>query len=542
MNVDEVLKYEPSKSFEESRKSKSDDNDFEPRKKFKTGNLDHLSERERLEVLKMLENEPEGELFTEASLKKLLLQFEKKFSKNQEMRIKYPDNPEKFMDSEVELNEVIQEMHVVSTRPDFYPLLLETSFVPSLLSLLGHENIDISTAVISLLQEMTDLESSMENLDEIKLLIDFLFEQQIFSLLVQNLERFDETNKDENEAVHNCLAIFENMVETKPSLSVESTKQGLLQWLLKRIKVKGPFDSNKLYAAELLSILVQNQDDNRKSLGEMDGIDTLLLQIAYYKKHKPTSAEEFEYMENLFNCLCSCLMLASNRVKFLKAEGLHLMRLILREQKHARNSALKVLSYAMNNLDGKENCQAFVEMLGLGILFPLFMKPVSSGKKKNKDSYINDEHIVSIISSLLKNCTGENKQRVIGKFVENDHEKIDRLMELYYKYSEQVERVKLSDADEEDSEDRDDELYMKKIENGLFALQSIVYIIMDIYVNGQESIKSRINKLLNLRKEPKDKLVEITKEYKENLGDDETKSSSEIHQERERIDNLILNF
>lgn len=40
----------------------------------------------------------------------------------------------------------------------------------------------------------------------------------------------------------------------------------------------------------------------------------------------------------------------------------------------------------MNNLDGKENCQAFVETLGLGILFPLFMKPSYAANKKNKDN------------------------------------------------------------------------------------------------------------------------------------------------------------
>ncbi len=71
----------------------------------------------------------------------------------------------------------------------------------------------------------------------------------------------------------------------------------------------------------------------------------MLQQLAYYKKHNPSTADEFEYMENLFNCLCSCLMLSSNRTKFLKAEGLQLMRLILREQKNARNSALKVIHY-----------------------------------------------------------------------------------------------------------------------------------------------------------------------------------------------------
>ena len=44
----------------------------------------------------------------------------------------------------------------------------------------------------------------------------------------------------------------------------------------------------------------------------------------------------------------------------------------------------------MNNLDGKENCQAFVETLGLGILFPLFMKPSITAKKKSKESLNNE--------------------------------------------------------------------------------------------------------------------------------------------------------
>lgn len=35
-------------------------------------------------------------------------------------------------------------------------------------------------------------------------------------------------------------------------------------------------------------------------------------------------------MENLFDSLCSCLMLSSNRDRFLKGEGLQLMNLMLR--------------------------------------------------------------------------------------------------------------------------------------------------------------------------------------------------------------------
>jgi len=49
-----------------------------------------------------------------------------------------------------------------------------------------------------------------------------------------------------------------------------------------------------------------------------------------FKRHNPSTAEEQEMMENLFDSLCSCLMLSSNRDRFLKGEGLQLMNLMLR--------------------------------------------------------------------------------------------------------------------------------------------------------------------------------------------------------------------
>jgi hypothetical protein len=45
------------------------------------------------------------------------------------------------MDSEIELNTTIQELRVVSTRPDLYSLLFETNCLQVMLGLLGHENI-----------------------------------------------------------------------------------------------------------------------------------------------------------------------------------------------------------------------------------------------------------------------------------------------------------------------------------------------------------------------------------------------------------------
>lgn len=51
------------------------------------------------------------------------------------------------------------------------------------------------------------------------------------------------------------------------------------------------------------------------------------------------------------------------------------------------------------------------------------------------------EHVVSIIASMLRNCRGAQRQRLLSKFTENDHEKVDRLLELHFKYLDKVEEV-----------------------------------------------------------------------------------------------------
>lgn len=51
------------------------------------------------------------------------------------------------------------------------------------------------------------------------------------------------------------------------------------------------------------------------------------------------------------------------------------------------------------------------------------------------------EHVISIISSMLRHCRGTQRQRLMTKFTENDHEKVDRLLELHFKYLEKIELI-----------------------------------------------------------------------------------------------------
>ncbi|XP_070695720.1 beta-catenin-like protein 1 [Pempheris klunzingeri] len=495
------------------------------------------------------EEEPEAEPVDESSVKKMILTFEKRSYKNQELRIKFPDNPEKFMESELDLNDIIQEMHVIATMPDLYHLLVELNAVHSLLGLLSHENTDVAIAVVDLLQELTDIDTLHESEEGAEVLIDSLLEGQVVALLVQNMERLDEQVKEEADGIYNTLAIIENMAEFRPGLCSEAAQQGLMQWLLKRVKAKMPFDANKLYCSEILAILLQNNDNTRELLGEMDGIDVLLQQLSVFKRHNPSSAEEQEMMENLFDGLCSCLMLPANRDRFLRGEGLQLMNLMLREKKMSRTSALKVLDHGMIGPEGADNCHKFVDILGLRTIFPLFMKTPKKMKKTGTSEKEHEEHICSIIASMLRNLKSQQRSRLLNKFTENDCEKVDRLMELHFKYLEAVQQAdKRIEGEKHEmvrrgeilDDSMEDEFYLRRLDAGLFVLQLICYIMVEISNSGISQLQQRVHQILNLRGGSVKVVRHIMREYAESIGDGKTEEFKEA--ERKRIMDLLDSF
>jgi beta-catenin-like protein 1 len=441
------------------------------------------------------------------------------------------------------------QLQAIATVPDLYPLMISLNVMSSMLELLAHPNSDIAAAIIEILQEFTDVDVLHESTEGAEKLIDCLQEQKITKLLVANcLERFDENVQEESSAVHNVMGIFENLTEFRPEMCIEIAEQGLLSWILKRLKAVKGFDANKLYCSEILSILIQSTNENRILLGELDGIDLLLQQLAIYKKHDPSSDEEKEYMENLFNCLCSSLLAKENRTNFLKGEGCQLMNLMLREKKLSRNGALKVLDYACSGVDGKENCLKLVEILGLRTLFPLFMKTPKKNKKRSLSTEEYEEHLCSIISSMLRNTKGGQKQRLLAKFVENDFEKVDRLMELHLKYLDKVhsidreiENQKKNQDEEDEDEDIEEANYLKRLSGGLFTLQLVDYVILEIVISPDgQKIKERIQKILNLRGANLHTIKEVMREYVGNLQTSENAEWRE--QEKAHVLSLINRF
>lgn len=100
--------------------------------------------------------------------------------------------------------------------------------------------------------------------------------------MVQNLSRLDENKQDNFNCVHKSLKILENLIEVFPELPeklCDNTK--IFQWLIKKLNPKNKlndklFDDNKLYASEILILLLQNHKENQFTFGKLGGIDYLL--------------------------------------------------------------------------------------------------------------------------------------------------------------------------------------------------------------------------------------------------------------------------
>lgn len=93
------------------------------------------------------------------------------------------------------------------------------------------------------------------------------------------------------------------------------------RWMLDRLKNVKEFEGNKQYVSELLSILMQSSTANQLKLAAMNGIDALLSCVFPYKGRNARSDGEEEYVANLFGCLCSCLMPAENKLKFMQVDN-----------------------------------------------------------------------------------------------------------------------------------------------------------------------------------------------------------------------------
>ncbi|KAK5111846.1 hypothetical protein LTR85_011744 [Meristemomyces frigidus] len=429
-------------------------------------------------------DQQEPETYTEERidsswLRRLAVSFGKKVTKNAELRARHGSEPQKFMASEADLDAEIKSWSLLSEHPDLYTEFAESEAVGMLVGLLAHENTDVAIGAIEIISELLDedVEAEPKQWDA---LVAALLDADLLDLLMSNLARLDEDNERDRSGVYHSLAVMESLAGQQ-AVAEKVGQENVLLWLCNRVrKPEKTVSQNKQYAAEVLQVLLQSSPLLRRRLAvDLDGVD-LFLQIlaAYRKRDPPKDTHEEEYAENLFDALACIVDEPDGKTKFVEAEGLELCLIMLKEGSFSKLRALRLLDHACGDQGqaAVEACEKLVDAAGLKTIFSMFMKKADSATV---------EHVLGIFSSLLRLLPGESASRIrtLAKFTEKDYEKVTKLIHFRNDYSRKVgavdEQIKQDRAQlsSEEAEDRADEWLSRRLDGGLFSLQTVDMIL-----------------------------------------------------------------
>ncbi|KAI9055525.1 hypothetical protein LZ554_000473 [Drepanopeziza brunnea f. sp. 'monogermtubi'] len=456
------------------------------------------------EILDYMEGQEAAEIAPEkidsAWLRKLALNFEKRISKNAELRAKFEGDPQKFMGSEADLDADIKALSILTEHPQLYGEFAKLGCVASLVGLLAHENTDIAIDVAEILSEMTDIDVEVKE-DQWDQFVDAMLEADLLDLLLSNFGRLDEANESDRSGVYHALSLLDNLVSKGTLAEKIGQDTKLLEWLLSRIQKKeSPVSQNMQYSAEVLSVLVLGSSTALRKLCELNSVDLLLQIVAAYRKRNPLiGSDEEEFVENIFDSLTCLVDVPEGKQKFVEAEGIELCLIMIREGKMSKPRALRLLDHALGRQSGAEACEKLVEAAGLKVLFGTFMK------KQNGEAM---EHLLGIFSSLLRLLPANSSGRIrtLAKFVEKDYEKLEKLVKLRRVYAAKVDaiekeiRIEQFQMNAEEREEMADEWLERRMDAGLFCLQTID-VILAWLVAEDDGANTKIRSLLADRDE-----------------------------------------
>ena len=392
---------------------------------------------------------------SQKGIQQACISLRKALSKNSLERAQNLDSPENYMDSELALHEQIQAFSSIASTPWLFPILLEEHVLEEFSTILSHENTDIALTVIQMLVEWLDptLGNSVERLA-------MHVAHECLELVVANLGRLNPNDEEDRQGMEYILSLVENIMELNVG-GVEKTC--LVPWLFQHLSEDRP--------AEVLALVFQQEsvytfypdltrlppftsslieDDGMKAASTMDGMELILQAIAKYRKVQPETEDQVEHLENMCTILASALAFSTQNIpKFQERQGVELVLRCIREKMHSGGVGLQLL-----DIRDKASCEHLVVAGGLKSLFPLFMgraipKPAPcsdaghGNKKARKEWLLRMEHnlihiIYNWIRFLDKDSPEDALERLLVKFLENDCEKCDRLVELLLGYDQRT--------------------------------------------------------------------------------------------------------
>ncbi|ANB11179.1 hypothetical protein AWJ20_3981 [Sugiyamaella lignohabitans] len=381
-------------------------------------------------------------------LKKVVARFVGARETNETLRVKHPDEPLQFLESEEELFERLKDLTILADVGLYREMSEMDDLKDGLLSLLFHENSDIVVQLFVVLLELlqpdseTDV-SSIHNFYRILINGGLLkgIEQYLIRLQKPNQEaQEDDVLGRRVEEEKATLDLLSSLAEIDEFILNFSNCSDLFDSLITRIQNKEPGDlvsENRLSCALIVQSLLSN-GPLAKVLITASSVESILnvTSTYIYKDPEPYETDKL-FSECVFDVLSSISV--NSRDDFLNFEGPELMIKLLRDANWAVGPALRVLKTSVRDDDGRI-ANLIIESGGLKHLFKLLYK----GSKGEVDD------VISVLANLLHWLPLESpgRIRVIGKLIEKDYRAVRLLLRKRRKFCNLIGelRSRLSDS------------------------------------------------------------------------------------------------
>ena len=86
----------------------------------------------------------------------------------------------------------------------------------------------------------------------------------------------------------------------------------------------------------------------------------------------------------------------------------------------------------------------------------------------------------------------------------------------------------------------EDESYLERLSGGLYVLQLVDYIIVDVCANAAASVKQRVHQILNQRKASVNTIRNVIREYAGTLGDENEDANDDEQNAKEQERQYLL--
>lgn len=224
------------------------------------------------------------------------------------------------------------------------------------------------------------------------------------------------------------------------------------------------------------------------------------------------------------------------------------MVLTLRENRYAARCALKALDFALQR--NAVCCERFVEVSGFPALFPfvggqrhLTTEHVKSKKEKTALEKEDDEHLMSVLCTLCHELTGTPRQRLLGKFVERDGEKVRAVVRVRGKYADRVDdfeeafenmaaRNERQGLDPPDEEER----FLGRLDAGEFTVQLSSAVIGYLLTSGDAGLSRHTLSEMHAQGVAFADVVRTLEEHRTSMG--EESADATVTNNRRKVEQL----